>query len=215
MPHPSRSAIRIGGGFMLAVAIAACAGSTTSSSLPPVAASAATSAASAAAGVSSTPNPEATPATSLAIPSLGATTPLVDILPGELGGATTNKVALVGSDLSALDSSAAMIFEGVLGILQAKGADMTVGAASNAKASVIAIRVKGASAEEIGDAMVAGRTLNATTTKDEVDLGGKQVLKVTTTIAPVPFYVYGTGDVSFTISAADESIVAEALSKLP
>jgi hypothetical protein len=63
--------------------------------------------------------------------------------------------------------------------------------------------------------MIAGRALNATTTKDELDLGGKHVIKVTTTTAPVPFYVYGTGDVSFTVTAADETIVAEALSKLP
>jgi hypothetical protein len=63
--------------------------------------------------------------------------------------------------------------------------------------------------------MVAARTLNATTTKDEIDLGGKRVVKITTTIAPLPFYVYGTQDASFTIAGADESIVAEALSKLP
>ena len=48
--------------------------------------------------------------------------------------------------------------------------------------------------------MVATRTLNATTTKEDVELGGKQVLKVTTTIAPFPFYVYTTGDVSFTVA---------------
>jgi hypothetical protein len=140
---------------------------------------------------------------------------LVDVLPAELGGSATQKVSLVGNDLGALDASSSMIFNSVLNLLKVGGADMTIGAATNSKASVIAIRAKGASAQQVGDAMVAARTLNATTTKDELDLGGKHVLKVTTTIAPLPFYVYGTGDVSFTVAAADETIAAEALSKLP
>jgi hypothetical protein len=108
-----------------------------------------------------------------------------------------------------------MIFDGIVEQLGAKSADLTIGTASNGKASVIAIRVAGKSAQQIGDAMIAGRTLNATTTKDELDLAGKHVVKVTTTIAPLPFYIYGADDVSFTIAGADESIVAEALSKLP
>ena len=148
-------------------------------------------------------------------PSLSAGTPLVDLLPAELGGTATTKFSFVGSDLSALEPSAAMIFDGTIQQLGAKGADMTIGTASNGKASVIAIRVAGKSGQQIGDAMIAGRTLNASTTKDELDLAGKHVVKVTTTISPLPFYIYGAGDVSFTIAGADESIVAEALSKLP
>lgn len=148
-------------------------------------------------------------------PSLGADTPLVDVLPTELGGVATQKLSFVGSDLGTIDPSASMIFEGIITALGADGADMTIGVASTAAASVIAIRVAGKTAAEIGDAMIGIRTLNATTTKDELDLGGKRVVKVTTTIAPLPFYVYGTGDVSFTVAGADESIVAEALSKLP
>jgi hypothetical protein len=162
-----------------------------------------------------TSTPESTPAGSVTVPSLGADTPLVDVLPMDLGGAPTQKLAFVGSDLSALDGSTAMVFTSLMNVLGGDDADMTIGAASNANASVIAIRVAGRSAEEIGNAMILGRTLNATTTKDELELGGKSVIKVTTTIAPVPFYVYGSGDVSFTIAATDETIVAEALSKLP
>lgn len=41
------------------------------------------------------------------------------------------------------------------------------------------------------------------------------MVKITTTIAPLPFYVYATQDVSFTIAGADEGLVTEALSKLP
>ena len=108
-----------------------------------------------------------------------------------------------------------MVFGSLQNVLGSAASDMTIGTASNSRASIIAIRVEGKSAQEVGDAMIAGRTLNATTTKDELDLGGKHVVKVTTTIAPLPFYMYGTGDVSFTIAAADETIVAEALSKLP
>jgi hypothetical protein len=148
-------------------------------------------------------------------PSLGAGTPLVDLLPAELGGTATTKFSFVGSDLSALEPSAAMIFDGIIQQLGAKSADLTIGTATNGKATVVAVRVAGKSAQQIGDAMIAGRTLNATTTKDEIDLSGKHVVKVTTTIAPLPFYIYGAGDVSFTIAGADESIVAEALSKLP
>ena len=159
--------------------------------------------------------PEATPAPSVVAPSLSAGTPLVDILPAELGGEATQKLALVGDDLTSLDGSTAMVFGSLLNFIDADGADMTIGAASTARASVIAIRIKGKSATEVGDAMIKGRTLNATTTMDELDLGGKHVIKVTTTIAPLPFYVYGTQDVSFTIAGADEGIVAEALSKLP
>jgi hypothetical protein len=218
MPKIDRSLLRAVGVITLAAAIAGC-GSPAASGQTPVPAAPETTAPSASTAPSEaaqgSPIPEATPAPSVAVPSLGADTALVDILPAELGGAPTQKFAFVGSDLSAIDPSAVMIFEGVLQQLGAKSADMTIGTATNAKASVIAIRVTGKSAQEIGDAMIAGRTLNATTTKDELDLGGKHVIKVTTTIAPLPFYIYGTGDVSFTIAGADESIVAEALSKLP
>ena len=140
---------------------------------------------------------------------------MVDILPAELGGEATQTFAFVGDDLGNLDSSAAMIFGSVTTILKVDASDMTIGTASNSRASIIAIRVAGKSAQEVTDAMVAARTLNATTTKDELDLGGKHVVKITTTIAPLPFYVYSTQDVSFTIAGADESVVTEALSKLP
>jgi hypothetical protein len=159
--------------------------------------------------------PEATPAESVVIPSLAADTPLVDVLPAEIGGEATLKVALVGSDLSALDPSAAMVFGSLLNVLGSPDGDMTIGLASNSKASVIAVRVVGKSAQDVGEAMIVGRALNATTTREDLDLGGKQVVKVTTTTATVPFYVYGTSDVSLTVAGVDETIVAEALSKLP
>ena len=214
MPDTTRALKRLGSGLLLVASLAACASSATSSGPGAAGTSAAPSAAQTG---SARPlaTPEATPAASVAAASLVASTQLVDVLPAELGGTATQKFAFVGSDLSKLDASSAMVFQSVLGVLGADGADMTIGTASNGKASVIAIRVKGTSAQQIGDAMIAGRTLNATTTKDQLTLGGKPVVKVTTTIAPVPFYVYGTGDVSFTIAGADETIVAEALSKLP
>jgi hypothetical protein len=213
-----RAAMRLGSGLTLAAVIAACGGATASNqpatsiapTVPP--AGTASSAPTEAAPSTTTSAP---PAASVVVPSLSADTPLVDLLPDELGGTAMQKVALTGSDLSSIDPSAAMVFGSLQNVLGTADADMTIGAASSAKASVIAIRVKGKSAQVIGDAMIAGRALNATTTKDELDLGGKHVVKVTTTTAPVPFYVYGTGDVSFTISAVDETIVAEALSKLP
>ena len=203
---------------MIALAIAGCGGSTPSGQAP---ASAAPEPAAPIASAPGSDAPQASPiseptsAASIVVPSLGAGTPLVDLLPAELGGAATTKFSFVGSDLSAIDPSAVMIFDAVIQRLGAKSADMTIGTASNGKASVIAIRVAGKSAQQIGDAMIASRTLNATTTRDELDLSGKHVVKVTTTIAPLPFYMYGAGDVSFTIAGADESIVAEALSKLP
>jgi len=203
---------------VIALAIAGCGGSTPSGQAP---ASAAPEPAAPIASAPGSDAPQASPiseptsAASIVVPSLGAGTPLVDLLPAELGGAATTKFSFVGSDLSAIDPSAVMIFDAVIQRLGAKSADMTIGTASNGKASVIAIRVAGKSAQQIGDAMIASRTLNATTTRDELDLSGKHVVKVTTTIAPLPFYIYGAGDVSFTIAGADESIVAEALSKLP
>ena len=204
--------------IVIALAIAGCGGSTPSGQAP---ASAAPEPAAPIASAPGSDAPQASPiseptsAASIVVPSLGAGTPLVDLLPAELGGAATTKFSFVGSDLSAIDPSAVMIFDAVIQRLGAKSADMTIGTASNGKASVIAIRVAGKSAQQIGDAMIASRTLNATTTRDELDLSGKHVVKVTTTIAPLPFYMYGAGDVSFTIAGADESIVAEALSKLP
>lgn len=209
----TRALLRVGTSLTLAAAISACS-SPAGSNQPatPASAAAPTPIASASAPSSAA---AATPAPSVAVPSLGAGTPLVDILPAELGGEATQKYAFVGDDLTALDGSTAMVFASLQNVLGSDGSDMTIGSAANSRASVIAIRVTGKSAQEIGDAMIAGRTLNATTTKDELDLGGKHVVKVTTTIAPLPFYVYGTGDVSFTIAGADETIVAEALSKLP
>jgi hypothetical protein len=215
MPNTTNPFVRLGSTLILVAAVAACS-SPAAASRPPSAGPAST-APSAAAQPSEGPSnaPEASPAASVVVPSLGADTALVDILPADLGGEATQKHAFVGSDLSALDSSASMIFVSVGQLLKAADADMTIGVATNSKASVIAIRVKGKSAQEITDAMVAARTLNATTTKDELDLGGKHILKVTTTISTLPFYVYGSGDVSFTVAGADETIVAEALSKLP
>jgi hypothetical protein len=215
MPTTTRAGMRISGGLVLAAVIAACGGSTASTA-PASQASSAAPPASAAATDGSQSSPTApTPAESFVVPTLGTDTPLIDVLPAEVGGAATTKLAVTGSDLSAFDASTAMVFEGVLGILKVNAADMTMGIASTATSSIVAIRVKGATAQQIGDAMIAGRALNATTTKDEIDLGGKHVVKVTTTTSPLPFYVYAKGDVSFTIAAADESIVAEALSKLP
>lgn len=208
---PTRSLMRFGSGLVLVATIAACGSPATASQTI----SAAPPTPTAAAGQTDDAPSALAPAGSVTIPSLGPDTPLVDLLPTELGGAATQKFALVGSDLGALDGSTAMVFVSLQNVLGTKDADMTIGAATNARGSVIAIRVTGKSAQQISDAMVVGRTLNATTTKTELDLGGKDVLKVTTTIAPVPFYVYGSGDVSFTISGADETIVTEALSKLP
>ena len=213
MPLPISSTLRAATGLVLVAMIAACGGGPAASGGP--AKAPATTEASADATGGASPIAEATPGPSVVVPSLTADTPLVDILPKELGGEATQTYAFVGNDLSAIDSSAAMIFGSITSILKVDDADMTIGTAANSRASVIAIRIAGKSAQEITDAMVAARTLNATTTKDELDLGGKHVLKVTTTIAPLPFYVYAIQDVSFTIAGADESVVAEALSKLP
>jgi hypothetical protein len=218
MPTTPKGLLRALGGFAIAASIVGCGGSAASGQSP---ASAAPQTAAPGVSAPGSDGPQASPisypgaAASIVAPSLGADTPLVDLLPAELGGAATTKFSFVGSDLSAIDPSAVMIFDGVIQQLGAKSTDMTIGTASNGKASVIAIRVAGKSAQQIGDAMIAGRTLNATTTKDELDLSGKHVVKVTTTIAPLPFYIYGAGDISFTIAGTDESIVAEALSKLP
>ena len=214
MPFSTRAALRTGCGLILAAALAACSSPATSSQQPASAAASTPSPAASTAASEASATPEA-PAASVVVPSMGAGTPLVDLLPAELGGEATQKHAFAGDDLSALDASSAMVFGSLQNVLGSDGSDMTIGTASNSRASIIAIRVKGKSAQEISDAMIAGRTLNATTTKDELDLGGKHVIKVTTTIAPLPFYMYGTSDVSFTIAAADETIVAEALSKLP
>jgi hypothetical protein len=210
--------VRAVSALALAASIFGCGGSvpsgqTSSSAAAETAAPSTSERASDAAQASPISDPSA--GASIVVPSLDADTPLVDLLPAELGGAATTKFSFVGSDLSAIDPSAVMIFDGVIQRLGATSSDMTIGTASNGQASVIAIRVAGKYAEQIGDAMMSARTLNATTTKDAIDLGGKHVVKVTTTIAPLPFYIYGTGDVSFTIAGADEAIVAEALSKLP
>jgi hypothetical protein len=216
MLNPISSTLRATTILVLAAVIAGCGGGAAATQAPSGAPPASTEASAAPSGSAlSSAIPEATPAPSLVVPSLTAETPLVDILPAELGGEATQTFAFVGDDLSAIGASAAMIFGSVTSILKVDAADMTIGTASNTRASIIAIRVAGKSAQEVTDAMVAARTLNATTTKDEIDLGGKRVVKITTTIAPLPFYVYATQDVSFTIAGADAGVVTEALSKLP
>ena len=224
MPSPTHPVpwLRAASGLLLIAAIGAIAGCGPSAASVAAPASAATlapatepsAAPTEAASATASAIPESPPA-SVVVPSLGADTALIDVLPAELGGAPTQTVALAGTDLSALEPSAAMVFDSLLNALDSKGEDLTAAAALNGRASIIAVRVADKSAQEVGEAMIAGRALNATTTEDELDLGGKHVIKVTTTTAPVPFYVYATGDVSFTVSAADETIVAEALSKLP
>ena len=215
MTTSTHGLLRLGGVLVLAATISACGGAAASN--PPDATASATPIASAAATIAteSIGPPETAPPASFVVPTLTATTPLIDLLPAEIGGEATQKNALSGSDLSALDATAAMVFGSLLNVLGSPDADMTIGLASNSKASVIAVRVAGKTAAEVGEAMIAGRALNATTTKEDLDLGGKRVVKVTTTTATVPFYVYGAGDVSFTVAAVDETLVAEALSKLP
>jgi hypothetical protein len=214
--HPARLAATC---LLLVAVITGCGApgapgsAATSAASVPAATSEASVAPSEAAGASAIP--EATPTPPVVVPSLAADTPLIDVLPAEVDGAPTQKVALVGSDLSALDPAAAMVFGSLLNVLGAKDADLTAGAAANATSSVIAIRVAGKSAEEIGEAMIAGRALNTTPTREELSLGGKPVTKVTVSTSPLPFYLYATGDVSFTVAGADETVVAEALSKLP
>jgi hypothetical protein len=209
---------RLGSVLVLATMVASCGGAAATgepgatngpASATPVASAAETG------GAASLAPPATTPPASVVVPTLTATTPLIDVLPAEVGGEATQKNALDGSDLSALDASAAMVFGSLLNVLGSPDADMTIGLAATSKASVIAVRVAGKTAAEVGEAMIAGRALNATTTKEDIDLGGKRVVKVSTTTATVPFYVYGAGDVSFTVAAMDEPLVAEALSKLP
>ncbi len=217
MTEPIRSLKRLGGVLVLAATISACGGAAASnppaSADGPIEATPAASAAETDAAVSITPSDA--PASSFVVPTLTATTPLVDVLPEEIGGEPTQRNALTGSDLSAIQPEAAMVFGSLLNVLGSPDADMTIGLASNSKSSVIAVRVKDKTAAEVGEAMIAGRALNATTTKENLDLGAKSVIKVVTSTATVPFYVYSAGDVSFTVAAADETLVAEALSKLP
>jgi hypothetical protein len=217
MTDLTRALLRLGGALVLAATISACGGAAASS--PPASADvpvAATPAPSAPeTGGAESATPDSSPSASFVVPTLTATTPLVDVLPEEIGGETTQRNALVGSDLSAIQPEAAMVFGSLLNVLGSPDADLTIGLASNSKSSVIAVRVAGKTAAEVGDAMIEGRTLNATTTKEDLDLGGKRVTKVVTSTATVPFYVYEAGDVSFTVAAADETLVAEALSKLP
>jgi hypothetical protein len=217
MTEPIRALWRIGAVLVLVATISACSGAAASNPPPstdaPIDATPAASAAETDGAVSAAPS-EA-PTASFVVPALTSTTPLVDVLPEEIGGEATQRNALVGSDLSAIQPEAAMVFGSLLNVLGSPDADMTIGLASNSKSSVIAVRVKDKTAAEVGEAMIAGRALNATTTKENLDLGGKSVIKVVTTTATVPFYVYSAGDVSFTVAAADETLVAEALSKLP
>jgi hypothetical protein len=209
---------RLAGVLVLAATIAACGGAAATgepgATDGPAAATPAPSAPATGGGASLAPSPTA-PVASVVVPTLTATTPLIDVLPAEIGGEAMQKNALDGTDLSAIQAEAAMVFGSLLNVLGSPDADMTIGLATNSKASVIAVRVAGKTAAEVGEAMIAGRALNATTTKEDLDLGGKRVVKVTTTTATVPFYVYGAGDVSFTVAATDETLVAEALSKLP
>lgn len=218
MTRSTRMLLRLGTILVLSATVAACGGGAATgepgATDGPAAATPVPSA-GATGGDASLAPPSTAPAASVVVPTLTATTPLIDVLPDEIGGEATQKNALVGSDLSALDASAAMVFGSLLNVLGSAAADMTIGLAANSKASVIAVRVAGKTAAEVGEAMIAGRALNATTTKEDLDLGGKRVIKVVTTTATVPFYVYGVGDVSFTVAAMDETLVAEALSKLP
>lgn len=218
MTRSTHVLLRLGSVLALSATLAACGGAAATgqpgATDGPASATPVPSAAETGGAASLAPPPTA-PQASVVVPTLTTTTPLIDVLPAEIGGEATQKNALSGSDLSALDASAAMVFGSLLNVLGSPDADMTIGLASNSKASVIAVRVTGKTAAEVGLAMIAGRALNATTTKEDLDLGGKRVVKVTTTTATVPFYVYGAGDVSFTVAAMDETLVAEAFSKLP
>lgn len=217
MRKTTRSAVRVGLGLFLAAAIAACGNqaatgqpTTTGTSPRPAPRTAFPTPADA-----SSPSPQATPSLSQSLPAPDGRSPLVDLLPTSLGGTATQKLELLGSDTSMFDASSAMIFESILTLLGVQGADMQIGIASTTGASIVALRVRAKGAKAVGDAMIAGRALNATTTKEAVDLGGKHAIKVTTTTATVPFYVYAHDDVSFTVAGTDAVAVAEALSKLP
>jgi hypothetical protein len=213
MPVSARPAFHAPAALVIVLLVAGCGGAPVSSLTVPSAAPP-TPTLSAPASAPATASAAAATA-SASGPAASVDTTLVDLLPDELGGDATQKLAIEGDHLTTLDSSAAMIFISVLAQLGADAGDMKAAAATNTKASIIAIRVAGKGAQQISDAMKLGRTLNAATSETPLDLGGKHVVKITTSSAPVPFYLYGSGDISFTVAATDESIVAEAFSKLP
>lgn len=215
MPDMTRFTLRAVAGLVLAATLAACGPAAPAPTALPSAEAPSQLPSATSSAAQASPTSKATPAGSAAVPSPGATNALTKLLPAELGGAATQRLAISGSDMGALDPAAAMIFISVLAQLGAEGKDMTAAAALNGRGSILAIQVAGKTAQEVNDAMIAGRTLNATTTKDELDISGKHVLKVTTSIAPIPFYMYASENVSFTVAGADDSVVTEAFSKLP
>ena len=112
-----------------------------------------------------------------------------------------------------------MVFDSLLNVLGANDEDLTAAAASNARASIIADPGGGQSAEEVGEAMIAGQALNATPGRRSrsPSVGGKQVdqgqrdarrTRCSTSTGPATC--------SFTIvRSPDEAIVDQAFAELP
>jgi hypothetical protein len=148
-----------------------------------------------------------------ALPSFHGDVALESMIPAELGGEAISTQSMSGTEFVGAPKAE---FTKVLGTLGKQLSDLSVAFGSNAKVSVTAFQIDGASGDAILDAFKDETTNGGTLT--DVSFGGKSVKKVTPMDASDGLsYIYTTQDVVFVVSGAalTDALLTEAFLKLP
>ena len=207
----------------IAIIVVACGSSAT----PAPSVAAASVAPSLAPSVAASPSPAASvapsesaaAAASDAIPSIGLPnqdTNLEALLPSTFGGAKLQKFSMKGAEF--LGQSTSPEFNSAMSALGLTAADLSVAVAADATGSsgitFVAIRFAGADSGKLSQVFQAASQASGDTVSS-VNVGGKDVLKTTSSSGDVTYF-YVKNDTVFGVTGAkDEATAATGLAVLP
>ena len=207
----------------IAILVAACGSSATPA--PSVAAASVAPTVAPSVAPSPSPAPSAAPsesaaaAASGALPSIGLPnqdTNLEALLPSTFGGATLQKFSMKGAQF--LGQSTSPEFNDAMSALGLTAADLSVAVAADATGTsgvtFVAIRFAGADSGKLSQVFQAASQASGDTVSS-VNLGGKDVLKSTSSGADVTYF-YVKNDTVFGVTGVkDDATAATALAVLP
>lgn len=183
-----------------ATVLSACGGGAADSERPTGAASAPAATSADARGSSPTP--------------VSASGPLADLLPDEVSGIELKKRTVLGPDIGDLEADEAANFAKILENVDGQPEAFAVASATGEGLAIGAWRMEGTDGGQLGESYIAFISGSSETTVEDETIGGKDVKRVTPADT-TPIHVYVTGEIMFTVQAADPALVEEAFSLLP
>ena len=168
-------------------------------------------------------DPRATPSTPEATPGdavgssptpVGASGPLADLLPDEVSGIELKKRTVLGPDLGEIDADEAASIAKVLANVDGPPEAFAVASATGEGLAIGAWRMEGTDGGQLGESFIAFILGQGEATVEDITIGGKDVKRVTP-VNTDPLHVYVTGEIMFTVQAAQPALVEEAFALLP